>query len=108
VFAMIEYVNNLKICRSKMIAAYFNDHEVKPCGICDNCISQQQLPLNKVTFEMIANQLFELLKTQSISFEAFSLQIKEVKKEKVWEVVNYLIAEKKISIDAKGVINQRV
>ncbi len=41
--AMISYIRDCHTCRSKMIAAYFNDTQIKQCGICDNCLEEKNL-----------------------------------------------------------------
>ncbi|MCF6347759.1 MAG: RecQ family ATP-dependent DNA helicase [Flavobacteriaceae bacterium] len=36
--AIISYVNNDTICRSSYLLSYFNEKNIKDCGICDVCI----------------------------------------------------------------------
>ena len=40
---MIDYTKNRNSCRSKMIATYFNDYNVKRCGVCDNCLREKKI-----------------------------------------------------------------
>jgi len=37
--AVIKYVNNETICRSRFLLGYFDEKKTKNCGICDVCIS---------------------------------------------------------------------
>jgi ATP-dependent DNA helicase RecQ len=44
--AMINYTLDGQQCRSVMIGRYFNDLEIKPCGICDHCIQQKEMVIS--------------------------------------------------------------
>ena len=41
---MIGFVRNTAECRSKLIAAYFNNESLPACAICDNCINAVRFP----------------------------------------------------------------
>ena len=51
--AILFYTKNQTRCRSKMIADYFNDQDVKRCGICDNCIRDKQIIITTEEFNAI-------------------------------------------------------
>ena len=38
--AMINFCTNQSRCRSEMIGNYFDDYDLHPCGICDNCLQK--------------------------------------------------------------------
>ena len=40
-----------------MIGIYFNDLNVKRCGICDNCLREKNLTITKEEFENISKGL---------------------------------------------------
>ena len=59
--AVLEYVDNKKQCKSKLLLAYFGEKETSDCGICSYCISKNKKPDSL----SVAKNILELLKTQS-------------------------------------------
>ncbi|TSA42991.1 MAG: RecQ family ATP-dependent DNA helicase [Chitinophagaceae bacterium] len=100
--AMIQYAKNETACRSKIIAAYFNDVAVDNCGICDNCIRQKTKAVSLSEFEIISGHILKLAKTSPVSVPEIWAELPDHKKETIWEVIHYLQAEKKISADQTG------
>ena len=100
--AITKYVQQTIMCRSRMIAAYFNDPGVKACGICDNCINQNDLVISVEEFEMIAAKIFQYLAERPLLPKELIKKMSGIKKEKFWKVTNYLQAEKKINITRAG------
>ena len=98
---MIGYINTLA-CRSRQIAAYFNDPNVKACGICDNCINQKAIVLSAEEFESIATGMFQLIKNNPLPVKDIVQHLRSVKKEKLWKVINFLLAENKIASTKDG------
>ena len=104
--AITKYVQQTIRCRSKMIAAYFNDKHVKPCGICDNCINQHDLVISTEEFEMIAAKIFEEITLSPLIPKELIKKLPGIKKEKFWKVADYLQAEKKIIISKSGAMEK--
>jgi ATP-dependent DNA helicase RecQ len=102
--AMIRYIRERKQCRSQYIAAYFGDNAVRDCGICDNCRNRQEQPLSAEEFKQIHQRINGLLGANTLNIEALLQQLNGIKKEKAWQVINFLQAEQKISVDEKGAI----
>ena len=105
--AMMRYVKNSSICRSKIIGNYFNDLKIKPCGICDNCINEGEVIITPAEFESIKTNIYAVIKPLPISANQLFKNFAGTKKEKVWKVLNYLQSENKISITDDGLINSR-
>ena len=103
--AIIGYVELDKDCRSSYIAAYFSDQKVSPCRICDNCINQKIKELSTAEFEIITHRILEIVKPGPVSSDKILEQLKPLNKEKIWTVVNYLQAERKIEADKEGKIS---
>ncbi len=103
--AMVDFTKNTFVCRSQAIAKYFNDNEVKACGICDNCINQKSLEINTLEFEKISDWLFNLVKNQPISVHKLFINLGRIKKEKLWKVLNFLQAERKLQVSKEGNIS---
>ena len=102
--AITKYVQQTIICRSKIIASYFGDTRVQACGICDNCINQNDLVISIEEFEMIAGKIFQFVAEQPMMPKELIKKITGIKKEKFWKVTDYLQAEKKIKISREGKI----
>ncbi|MDN3657650.1 ATP-dependent DNA helicase RecQ [Ferruginibacter paludis] len=104
--AICGYIQQTTRCRSQFIAAYFNDHDVKACGICDNCINQQDLKISAEEFEKITGEIYKQVIQQPLSYKELMKNLTGLNKEKFWKVFNYLQAEKKININRHGVITK--
>ncbi|MGF2413652.1 RecQ family ATP-dependent DNA helicase [Ferruginibacter sp.] len=105
VAAMLYYIKNTSLCRSKIIATYFNAATKNACGVCDNCINEKALEISKEEFETISNNILQLVQTTALPIKEIQQQLKIVKKEKIWKVINYLQAEDKITVDREGNIS---
>lgn len=105
VAAMLEYICNTINCRSKEIAEYFNDASVKKCGICDNCINQNELVLSKEEFENITAKIKTAVSQQGITLNELLPQLSGIKKEKIWKVIDFLQSENKITVNKSGKIS---
>ncbi|MEJ7822775.1 MAG: ATP-dependent DNA helicase RecQ [Chitinophagaceae bacterium] len=104
--AMIGYVN-IHACRSKTIGNYFDDLSIKPCGICDNCISEKGLKISKTEFENINMNIEKLIQEAPIHSNSLLKNLGAFKKDKVWKVINYLLSENKLSITEAGLISKK-
>jgi ATP-dependent DNA helicase RecQ len=99
---IVEYIHETGECRSKMIAAYFDDHQVGDCGICDNCLRRKAIHLSRDEFDVISRRIIDSLKEQSIHTRDLLQNLKGIKREKAWKVINFLQSENKIELDKFG------
>lgn len=104
--SIYKYIQQTNTCRSQMIAAYFNDHAVKKCGICDNCINQTDLEISIEEFETIASKIFQQLAENPLTPDELIKKLTGIRKEKFWKVTDYLQAEKKINFNKDGEIQK--
>lgn len=102
--AMIDYVKKLQLCRSRMIGFYFNDHAIRPCRICDNCINEKNLVISKEEFEEIAASICTLVEKSPVTANELLLRLAMFNKNKVWKIINYMQQENKIVVKRDGVI----
>jgi ATP-dependent DNA helicase RecQ len=100
--AMIGYIKKESGCRSQHIAGYFTSVKINACGICDNCINEKTLHISTEEFNHITEGIINCTKDQHLSVEEISMTLKSIKKEKIWKVINYLLAEEKIKTDKDG------
>jgi ATP-dependent DNA helicase RecQ len=96
---MINYTN-ITSCRSQYLNTYFGDH-TKACGICDNCLKSKALPLSKEEFALIHQKITSVLQIAPQLPEQLIQQL-GIGKEKAWQVLTFLQAEHKISVDKHG------
>ncbi len=102
--AMIGYIKKVSGCRSQHIAGYFTPLKINACGICDNCINEKALYISAEEFTAISTQIISCIKEQYLSVEEILITMKGIKKEKLWKIINYLLAEEKIKTDKDGKI----
>jgi len=102
---MLKYIGQSDVCRGSFIGAYFGDERVKACGICDNCLKQKPVSLNETEFVDIHMRLLKLLQHPLHSRDVL-LQLKGIRKEKAWKVIDHLQAENKIEVDRDGWIRK--
>ena len=82
---MAAFITNTIICRSQQIAIYFNDLQVKPCGICDNCINLKVVELSSEEFASITRYIFELVKDRPLAITQLMMNAGRSKKETIME-----------------------
>jgi ATP-dependent DNA helicase RecQ len=104
---MLNYVAEKNTCRSQLIAIYFGDNEVQPCGICDTCLQKAQKRLSSEEFTTIQQQLLQTLRENPVTVDALLEPFTGIKKEKAWRVLEFLQAENKIDVNEGGLISIR-
>ena len=90
---LIQFIENDNTCRSIQVLNYFNEKNVKDCGICDVCISKKHKP------EDLSNTILQILTKQKLADSKQICQL--VAKEEATILVNLqqLLVEDKISIN---------
>ncbi|MCD8135528.1 MAG: RecQ family ATP-dependent DNA helicase [Parabacteroides gordonii] len=87
---VIEYINEDRVCRSRMLISYFSEKGISDCGCCDVCLAKNDSGLNNHTFNAIRDTLLETLE------ETGSREVKKLSEElsfpadKVITVVRFL------------------
>jgi ATP-dependent DNA helicase RecQ len=99
---MIQYVQEAVVCRSKIIGAYFGDHKLHNCGVCDNCLRQKKLQIDEKEFEKISHRIQTALAPQPLPSKELMDQLGNIKREKARKVLEFLQAENKIEMDHAG------
>ena len=102
--AILNYVKDINNCRSKIIGNYFGDIEIRTCGICDNCINQNLPKAPENLLDLISNFIFSAQAPLSVKniYNHFPY-----KKEYIWKILDFLLAEKLIDINSKGDIKSK-
>jgi ATP-dependent DNA helicase RecQ len=102
---MMVYVNEKKACRSQLIGAYFGDNDLRPCGICDNCLRKKETPITREEFDALHQQIINVLKDEPVPVTQLLASINSTDKEKAWQVIEFLQAENKIKVDRNGAVS---
>ncbi|MES1217288.1 MAG: RecQ family ATP-dependent DNA helicase, partial [Bacteroidota bacterium] len=102
--AMIDYITETIVCRSKITGNYFGDTQIKDCGICDNCLRKKETTLTKEEFEKIHTRIVQVMNSGNIEVKELLRQLNGIKKEKAWKVIDILQSENKIAINHEGLI----
>lgn len=58
---VMEYINENRICRSRMLISYFGEKGTSDCGCCDVCLAKNDSGLNNHTFNTIRDALQKTL-----------------------------------------------
>ncbi len=99
---IIQYVQELVTCRSKMIGAYFGDTKLHNCNVCDNCLRQKKVEIDEKEFEKISQRIHAVLGPQPMPSKELLDRLGSFKKEKAWMVIEFLQAEDKLEVDKAG------
>ena len=80
VLSVLEYANNNAICKSVQLLTYFEESQVKDCGICSVCITRK--PITKVVSADIKKEIIKALEHGELSsralFERLSFSEKNI------------------------------
>lgn len=91
-------------CRAVFLAAYFGDKELKPCGICDNCLRKKKKPLSHTEFESLRLQIRDRLNQEPLSVTELLESLRNVRRDQVWQLLREWESENIIRLDEEGKI----
>jgi len=95
--SILEYASGNNKCRSQVLLAYFGETNSDPCNQCDVCKKRNELDISNYEFEMIANKVYDLLKTKPVKAEEIVDSL-SYRPEKTIRVINWLCDNDKISV----------
>ncbi len=104
ILALLGYAKAGEKCRAVLINNYFGEPGTIPCGICDNCLKQKRKSINRVEFELIHKQIMETVGTSGLAAHELERLFSGIPKEKFWQVVRFLEAENKLTVNKEGMI----
>jgi ATP-dependent DNA helicase RecQ len=96
--AMIDYAESKTRCRSTILLDYFGEKDVSRCGECDVCQQRNELELSKYEFDLILNDIKELLQESSLLIPQLAARI-NYSDEKFMKVFRWLLDHGKIIRD---------
>ncbi len=95
--AMLKYVSSQTKCRSSMLLDYFGQESVR-CGMCDVCLSRNELDLSKYEFDRILDDIKDILEKESLTAGQLVERL-DTNQEKAIKVIRWLLDHDKISKD---------
>ena len=94
--AILEYVTNDTVCRSRMLLRYFGEKNEHNCGVCDTCISLRNKDTAKdVSSKELIEQIYRILSVRPLTPATLSEEL-TVNKDVLTEVLHQLLEEEKI------------
>ncbi|MDY0315881.1 MAG: RecQ family ATP-dependent DNA helicase [Bacteroidales bacterium] len=99
--AMLNYATSNNKCRSQQLLAYFGEIDTQRCGACDVCLRRNELGLSKYEFDIILEEIKEI-----VNFEPCLLNdlVEKIKfdENKIIKVVQWLFENKKMIYDKEN------
>lgn len=91
---IIEYAESETRCRSVMLLDYFGE-ESDRCGVCDVCKSRNELELSKYEFDIILDEIKNLLSESGLEADELVKQI-NYQEDKTIKVIRWLLDHNKL------------
>lgn len=96
--AMLNYATSNNKCRSQHLLAYFGETDTQRCGNCDVCLRRNELGLNKYEFDIILEEIKEIINFKPCLLNELVEKIK-FDEYKIIKVVQWLFENKKMIYD---------
>jgi ATP-dependent DNA helicase RecQ len=100
VAAVLNYLDNNKVCRSLQLVNYFGELNTTPCGICSVCVTSSN-SLDKKEVRFISEKIILLLKQEELSSREVSEKL-TFTEAKVIKVLQILVDAEKIKINTRN------
>ena len=93
---VVEYMNGIHICRSRLLLSYFGEKNTEDCGCCDVCLSKNDSGLNNRDFNAIRDLLLRLLSTRQLLPVTTLLPLLPFPEEKIVTTIRFLTEHDKL------------
>jgi ATP-dependent DNA helicase RecQ len=97
---ILDYVENNTRCRMEMLLNYFGE-ESERCGLCDTCRSRNEVDLSKYEFDLILEEIRDLVEKGDYSPEEI-VSASSHEKEKAVRVIRWLLDHNKLIIESNN------
>lgn len=94
---MNEFVNS-DTCREVFLRHYFGDMENKPCGHCDNCLKNNEVPKSQLDTELM-EKVIKLLSERDCSMKTIQSHL-DISSEQTRFILSFLIKENRIRVSS--------
>ena len=89
--SVLHYINEKKVCKSKLILDYFGETADSDCGICSYCISKKTKPSDT---SLVSKKIIGLLKIQELNSREIQKLTKNSDDDVIFALQNLLEANK--------------
>lgn len=96
--SVLQYVQDKKTCKSRLILNYFGENATADCGSCSNCINKK---VKKVVDNGLANEILKLLKSENLNSREIEFKTKKTSDEIIF-VLQQLLEMNKIAIQSNN------
>lgn len=97
--AVLDYAESTHKCRSQILLAYFGETNAYRCNQCDVCLEENKKTLHTDEFEMIAEQVKQLLAIHSHDLKELVSKITTGNEDKILKSIQWLIDNQEIVYD---------
>jgi ATP-dependent DNA helicase RecQ len=97
--SMLRYVTAER-CRSQLLLHYFGEKDAPLCGICDICTGRHKKEVTDEEFKQIKSSLTTLLGSSSMTLTEVVGKFPPAKSEKVLQVIQYLLENEHLVMQA--------
>lgn len=94
---MIKYVTSKSKCRASMLLDYFGQESVR-CGMCDVCMSRNELDMSKYEFDQILDEIKVILQNEEMTTDKLLSEL-DAEKDEAIKVIRWLLDHDKILKD---------
>ncbi|MBT0608167.1 RecQ family ATP-dependent DNA helicase [Aequorivita echinoideorum] len=98
--AMLNYVENSKLCRSIQLVSHFGEVDAEKCRICSVCAKENSI-LTKTEARLISKEILQLLEEREMSSREISEKL-TFNETKIIKVIRLLVDLKKIKLNLKN------
>lgn len=99
--AMSHYTEQIDICRSRLLLAYFGEDNAVDCGQCDVCLAKNNSKLNQKTFNEIAWAIKNIVADNESPIEFVVSSLPQYASKNVIHIIRFLVdrGELKMELD---------
>ena len=99
--SIVGYVRSVTKCRSELLMQYFGEKNTSRCGNCDVCRKRNELNLSSYSFDLLLNDLKNILKTEEQSIGELVKRLNQPE-DTIMKLVQFLLDGNKIKLTPTG------
>lgn len=88
--SVLDYAQEEKICRSRILLSYFGEKATEACGQCDICLKNREHEITDGDFEKIKTHIFSILQSESLTTNSLIKRL-NINEKKSIQVVRFLL-----------------
>ena len=100
--AVIKYADSNSKCRSQTLLAYFGETNTYRCNQCDVCLEENKTTLHTDEFELIAEQIKQLLAVHPLLLNDLVNGITSSNEDKTLRTIQWMIDNNQLSYDQEN------